>query len=230
VPRLTAHVLAPLAVVVASLALPFVSSGSDAPRTGAATSVVARAAQADADARPADQRFPVGSPALQSARDVARAYWRSDACGGAVEFVWTTMDAGTNATASWRNPTDAWNNAPENFDCRIELNAAAEYDFPKLCTVVAHELGHLLGQQHADRDGQLMSAYYTTPLPACAAAAPAEARPAAAASAKPRAATTTKAKRSTTKRCVVRFKAGKRVRRCTKVAKTAKRATRAKKA
>jgi Matrixin len=224
VPRLTAHVLGPLAVVLASLALPFVPARADDDATrGRATSVVARAAQAAAEGRPADQRFPVGGPALQAARDVARGYWNADACKGAVEFVWTTLDEGTNATASWRNPTDAWNNAPENFDCRIELNATAEYDFAKLCTVVAHEVGHLVGRQHADREGLLMSAYYTTPLAACVAAAPPEARPASAA--KPRAATT--AKRRTTRRCVVRFRAGKRVKRCTKVAKTAKRTARA---
>jgi hypothetical protein len=221
VSRLTAHVLVPLAVVLGSLALPFVGARADDPTVGQAASVVARAAQAPADerARPADQRFPLGGPALQSARDVARGYWNADACKGAVEFVWTTLDEGVNATASWRNPTDAWNNAGENFDCRIELNVAAEYDFPKLCTVVAHEVGHLLGQQHADREGLLMSAYYTTPLGACQAAAPSQ-------GAKPRAASTT-AKRTAQKRCVVRYRAGKRVKRCTKVATSAKRPARA---
>ena len=36
--------------------------------------------------------------------------------------------------------------------------------------VIAHEVGHLVGQQHAEQAGQLMSPYYSDPLPACASA------------------------------------------------------------
>src|SRR3712207_9307195 len=73
-------------------------------------------------------------------------------------FPYTTLfRSDTNATASWRNPSDAWNNPGENFDCRIEFNATAEYDWPKFCTVMTHEVGHLSGQPHSDRPGELMS-------------------------------------------------------------------------
>jgi hypothetical protein len=177
--RPRAHLLAPLAVVAASLALPFAGSGSVSATVGAATSVDARAAQLDlgGDTRPADQRFPLDGRELQVSREIAKAHWSADACAGNVTYAWVTMEATTNATASWRNPTDAWNNVAENFDCRIELNTQAEYDFPKLCTVVAHEFGHLVGHQHAGQPGLLMSPYYSDPLPECVNANPAGVQP-----------------------------------------------------
>jgi Matrixin len=241
VPRPSRHLLAPLAFALASLAVPFASSGKAPATVGTAGSVDARAAQlGGGDGRPADQRFPLDGAELQLSREVARAHWNADACGGAVTFAWVTMEATTNATASWRNPTDAWNNVAENFDCKIELNTAAEFDFPKLCTVVAHEVGHLVGQQHAEQAGQLMSPYYSDPLPACVSANPAGPRAAAqpsqegmedvgftladrtakAAAAERAAAKRAAAKRKAAKkrtldrrakrRCVTRFKASKR--------------------
>ena len=73
---------------------------------------------------------------MEAARAIAVAHWGADPCGGAYTLTWTALDLGTNATASWRNPTDAWNNAGANFDCRIDLNPQADFDFPKLCTVL----------------------------------------------------------------------------------------------
>jgi Matrixin len=215
VPRLSAHLLAPAVAAVISLGVPFVPGG-ETKTVGQATSVTAKAAQADG--RPADQRFPVGGRDLQIARDVARAHWGTEACGGDVEYRWATLEEGTNATATWRNPTDAWNNAAANFDCSIELNADARYDFAKLCTVVAHEVGHLAGRQHAARAGELMSAFYSRPLPACTAADPARAQPVAATAA------TKSAGGKKARRCVTRLRAGRRVKRCT-TARTARKAS-----
>ena len=178
--RPSRHLLAPLVVAAASLALPFVSAGSPSPTVGKTASVDTRASQLnDGDPRPADQRFPLDGPQLQVARDLAKQHWNADACGGNVTYAWVQMEATTNATASWRNPSDAWNNIGENFDCRIELNTAAEFDWAKFCTVVAHEYGHLVGQQHAAESGQLMSPYYSDPLPVCLNTAPAGTQPAA---------------------------------------------------
>jgi hypothetical protein len=180
--RPSAHLLAPLVAAAVSFGVPFAASGPAVSKTvGTATSVDARAAQLGdgGDTRPADQRFPIDGPQLQVARDIAKAHWSADPCGGQVQFAWVTMEATTNATASWRNPTDAWNNIGENFDCKVELNTQAEFDFQKLCTVVAHEVGHLVGQQHAAQPGQLMSPYYSDPLPACVSADPAGPQPAA---------------------------------------------------
>jgi hypothetical protein len=142
-------------------------------------------------------------------------------------------------------------NAGENFDCAIELNTQVEFDAPKLCTVLAHELGHLLGRPHAAQPGQLMSPVYSEALPACAAASPAPApapsapattpAPAPARTAAPSTRptvktfvrTTTTAKgvkvtddagakrtlRRTSTRCVRVLRAGRRVKRCTRVAR-----------
>ncbi|HWT91998.1 MAG TPA: hypothetical protein VN238_03310 [Solirubrobacteraceae bacterium] len=240
----TLHALPALAVTAASLAIPFLSQ--DGARYSAAdTSAVTVKAKAAAVAP--DQQFPVGSPAIAKAKEVATGVWGRDACGGNVQMVWTVLEPGTNATASWRNPSDAWNNAAENFDCKIDINTQAAYDFPKLCTVLVHELGHLNGQQHTPQAGQLMSAFYTDPIAQCVAAdpnppapEPAEVEDEVAVPPTTQTASTSKAKtkkqplretkrtastakRKTVKRCVVRFKAGKKVKRCTTVKADTKR-------
>ena len=233
--RIAAKLLHPAlpALVVAALALtlPAFAAPQDEP-TGTAGSVVAKAAQAEGSPG-GDQRYPVGSAAMEAARAIAIAHWGANPCGGAYKLTWIPLDFGTNATASWRNPTDAWNNAGANFDCRIDINPQADYDFPKLCTVLTHEVGHLLGQQHDPNAGQLMSAYYSTPLPACQSADPAGTAPAAStlpsdddvdgldivATDEPRRVLRKKpsAKRKTksVRRCVMRkTSSGKRVKRC----------------
>jgi hypothetical protein len=154
-----------------ALAVPFLTA-SEPQLQGTAGSVTARAAQSSEGEPGGDQRYPVGGPAIEAAKATAAAHWGAQPCGGQVTLTWTPLDMGTNATATWRNPTDAWNNPGENFDCRIDLNPGADFDYPKLCTVLTHELGHLLGQQHDPNSGQLMSAYYTGPIPACETADP----------------------------------------------------------
>jgi hypothetical protein len=220
------------AVVVAGLALAVpVVTATDAHTVGTAGSVVAKAAQAEGTPG-GDQRYPVGGAAMEQARAIALAHWGANPCGGAYTLSWTPLDIGTNATASWRNPTDAWNNSGANFDCRIDINPQADFDFPKLCTVLTHEMGHLVGRQHDANPGQLMSAYYSTPLPACQGAEPAGTATSTVpavddadgvdivATDEPRRVlrkTTTKAKYRTkfVKRCVLRkASSGKRVKRC----------------
>jgi hypothetical protein len=233
------------AVVVAglSLTLPFLAASNDG-AVGGAGSVVAKAAQAEGSSG-GDRRYPVGGAAMEQARAVALAHWGANPCNGEYTLSWTPLDFGTNATASWRNPTDAWANAGANFDCRIELSPQADFDYPKLCTVLTHELGHLLGHPHDPAPDQLMSAYYTTALPACRAGAPAEGRvtPVAlsvrddadgvdivATDEQPRRVLrkTPTRKTKTVKRCVMRkAKSGKRVKRCYTV-KAKKATTRAK--
>lgn len=219
------------AILVAALALAVpVATATDADSAG---SVVAKAAQADGTPG-GDQRYPVGGAAMEQARAIAVAHWGANPCGGAYTLSWTPLDLSTNATASWRNPTDAWNNAGANFDCRIDINPQADFDFSKLCTVLTHEIGHLAGQQHDPNPGQVMSAYYTSPLAACEGAEPTatgnatSALPAVddadgvdiVATDEPRRVlrkTKTKAKYKTkyVKRCVVRkASSGKRVKRC----------------
>lgn len=247
-PRISRHALPATLVAAASLAMPFVAT-ADPGVAGAAASVTARAAQHVEE--PAPARFAVGGPLFQSAQRIAGEHWGGvAACGGDVAVTWAALAPGTNATATWRNPTDAWNNAVANFDCSIELNANAEFDFAKLCTVLAHEVGHLVGRPHAAHAGDLMSPIYSTPLPACVAAAPpgppdvadepaeAATSPAvlqtASRASSPRKASAKRKKRSvrwslrkagSAKRCVRRFAAGRRAAkvRCARVARHTKR-------
>ena len=164
--------------IVALLALQFalLGAGTDVRAAAGVKGAGPKAATAQAQS---DARFPLAGPSLQTAMTIAREYWGANLCGGAVTVNWVRVGPSNAATASWRNPTDAWNNAPQNFDCRIDLNANVEFDWRKLCTVVTHEVGHLLGQQHDPVPGRLMSAYYTSPLPRCAQTADPAAPPAA---------------------------------------------------
>jgi hypothetical protein len=203
VPRPDRHLLAAvLALVLALAGGPLLAGGTGTGASATTASVTARAASTDEPVAAPDQRWPVAGEAVQTAVRLADGHWGGPACQGRVELVWTTLAEGTNATASWRNPTHAWDNAGENFDCRVELSAAADYDWPKLCTVLTHELGHLHGRQHDDGD-VVMATVYRAPLAACEATpepgAPApvaepeeELEPAVAAPAKPKAATSAK--------------------------------------
>jgi hypothetical protein len=248
-PRRIAPVLPAALVAVLALLLPLLGSSQGGVAVFvSAGSVTAKAAQRDAT--PADARFPVDGPLFAEARRIATAHWGTDACKGQIAVGWQPLEPGTNATAAWRNPTDAWNNAAENFDCSVTLNTQAEFDFAKLCTVLTHEVGHLVGRQHAAAEGDLMSAVYSSPLPACTQAAPPQEEESAdglgaedegadeaeaAAAAKPakatrKAATKTSSKRSLRKtrtktKCVRRFSDGRRTKRCARGATQAKRAS-----
>jgi hypothetical protein len=122
---------------------------------------------AEESMQPPDTRFPADGPSMRRAREIAEGHWAAAPCGGQVAIRWAVQEPGTNATASWRNPRDAWDNAGQNFDCSVEFNPRAEFDWEKLCTVMAHELGHLLGRQHSGGD-DLMAPVYSRPLDACA--------------------------------------------------------------
>jgi hypothetical protein len=165
-----------LACVAIALLLP---SGSG---VGSAASVSGTARAAAAPVAPS-ATFAVGTPAFQTALATASAHWGAMPCQGQIEYVWEAMEPLTNARASWHNPTDPWGDPATNFNCRIAFNASAAFDFPQYCSVLAHELGHLLGHPHDASAGLLMSAIYTEPLPECVAADPAAAARAAAAAA-----------------------------------------------
>jgi hypothetical protein len=117
------------------------------------------------------------------------------------------MGAGINARSQWMS-TDI-HNAATYTQCSITYNLDVDWDWPKLCTVIEHELGHLAGHEHVDDPHDVMSPYYVYPSPECAsgqgtaaaAPAPATTAEAPAASTTSRKATKKKAaKRKVTKR------------------------------
>jgi len=164
-----AAVLSALAVAVSLLAMSFGTSDGAAVQTARSTSPASDATTA---ARPAAERFPVDGALMQSARRLAAEHWNAVPCGGQVTITWKAIEDDANASVTWMNPTDVWGNPGANYDCSIALNPIADFDFAKVCTVLTHEIGHLVGQQHAGRPGKLMSPTYTTPSPACKRAEP----------------------------------------------------------
>ena len=241
--HLSRHALPAVLAIIAGLLAPlFAGDGSVRGTAGSAT---ARAAVDTPDAPAPSARFAVEGPAIAAARPVAEQHWGKAPCGGNVVVTWAQLDPDTNATAAWRNPTDAWNNAGENFDCHIEFNADSDYDWPKLCTVMTHEVGHLVGNPHSEAAGELMSPVYSEPLEVCLGPEPGAPAPAAApepsadevavalaapkttVAKKPLRSAATKKKAKTAKRCTRRFSAGRRNLRCAKTSRKVGRAARA---
>lgn len=121
-------------------------------------------------AGPTSARYAPTSPAIATAEQIARDYWGADPCGGTVTVVWQRQSADINALSTWSTPSpDPYGDPADNRDCTVALNPAAAFDWPKLCTVIVHEFGHLTGHPHDPHPGRLMSELYTTPLPQCTA-------------------------------------------------------------
>lgn len=112
--------------------------------------------------------FEQGSPEFTKALQVSQQTWGSMPCGGQVAFTWRDEDPAVNATAYW---------SPGFTNCEIAFNRSAGMDAVKFCTIMAHELGHLHGRDHAQDPNDLMAAYYSAPLPACGGGASAPAVP-----------------------------------------------------
>jgi hypothetical protein len=164
-------------------------------------------AAAQADVGVPELPVPAADALTSTAHGLAVARWGVDPCGGQVSVTWAHMGAGINARSQWMS-TDIHNPATYT-QCSITYNLDVDWDWPKLCTVIEHELGHLAGHEHVDDPHDVMSPYYVYPSPECAsgqtataaAPAPATTAEAPAASTAPRKATKKKAaKRKVTKR------------------------------
>jgi hypothetical protein len=149
-----------------------------------AVAVAAPRASADEPFAPA-ARWPAGGTALHVAYDLAVEHWGFSPCHGKVAVAWAPMSADLNAQSSWTNELDPYRQPSRNQDCDVTLSTRAEWDWPKLCTVVIHELGHLAGHDHVDDPDDVMSLTYLRPAPECAATPePAEVAPPLAATAR----------------------------------------------
>ena len=145
-----------LAATVA--AAPAEASTVDAPAKGGATV----SAMADAATQ-----WPVAGASVQTALTIAQRTWGVPACpqGGGFVLAWKTgMEENHNALASWSGDRDQ----PFSMvNCEIALNPTVGWDWQKLCTVVVHEVGHLVGKRHVEDSEDVMSPVYEQPAAAC---------------------------------------------------------------
>ena len=130
--------------------------------------LAAAPAAALADSEPPPVPVPAADALMATAHSFAVAHWGMDPCGGQVTTTWNHMGEGINARSQWMS-VDAHD--PSTYsECSITYNLDVDWDWPKLCTVVEHELGHLSGHDHVDDPHDVMSPYYVYPTPECAAA------------------------------------------------------------
>jgi hypothetical protein len=131
-----------------------------------ALAMVPRAARA-ADGELPAVPVPAADSLMATAHTLAVAHWGMDPCGGQVSVTWAHMGAGINARSQWMSTNVA---DPSTYsDCSISYNLDVDWDWPKLCTVVEHEMGHLSGHDHVNDPHDVMSPYYVYPSPECAA-------------------------------------------------------------
>ncbi len=112
-------------------------------------------------------QFAVDSPAMIHAELIAVKYWGTSPCGGVVSVSWTALDPSINASSNWWNPVSAYGNAGQNSRCAITLNQSQAFDWPMFCTVMVHEIGHLVGQQHTTDQSSVIYPIYIAPIAEC---------------------------------------------------------------
>jgi hypothetical protein len=156
-PRLAPARLAPRRLLAAILALLAITGG-------AGTALAAD----DPVAAPA-LRWPATGTAIRTAMGLAAERWGFSPCRGRVTVAWSRLDAGLNGESSWANDLDPYLQPSRNTECDITLSTAQEWDWPKVCSLVIHEMGHLAGHDHVDDPEDVMYPTYMRPERECVA-------------------------------------------------------------
>jgi hypothetical protein len=146
--RLLAAALTAL-VLLAALACAGTARADDAPVTAPAA------------------RWPVGGTGIRTAMSLGAEHWGFSPCRGKVAVAWAPLSAGINAESSWSNDVDPFLQPSRNGDCEITLSLRDDWDWPKLCSVVVHEVGHLAGHDHVDDPDDVMYPIYVRAVPEC---------------------------------------------------------------
>jgi hypothetical protein len=81
---------------------------------------------------------------LERSRDVAVAAWGVAPCGGQrIPIDWRDLPGKQAGRASW------WGERPPFHRCRVTIDSGRRWTARRLCTVIVHEYGHLLGRGHS---------------------------------------------------------------------------------
>lgn len=151
-----------------------------------AACLLAFASPASATDAPPAAHWPAGGSTLRAALAIGAEHWGMTPCRGRVAVTWAPLGAATNARSSWANDADPYAQPSSNTDCAIALSTQVDWDWPKLCSVVVHEAGHLDGHEHADDPDDVMYPVYLQPVAECATTPePVETGPPAVTAAKP---------------------------------------------
>lgn len=129
----------------------------------------AGAARADAGAAADDPAllFPVDGPAIRAALDVGAARWGGTPCHHDLTLRWGALAPSINAEARWSSLRLGSKRPDLYLACEVVLNRRVEWDWPKLCTVIVHELGHLWGEDHTADEKDIMFPSYVAPSRDC---------------------------------------------------------------
>jgi hypothetical protein len=121
------------------------------------------------DATAPQSRWPVGGSAVSTAMELAAGHWGMTPCSGRVTVAWKPLAAQVNATSLWAYAgNEGFRRPARNTECEIDLSSVADWDWPKLCTVLVHEVGHLTGHDHVLDAHDVMYPTYVAPVVDCA--------------------------------------------------------------
>lgn len=102
---------------------------------------------------------------VSHSQDLARQHWHTDPCGGQVTIAYRAMPPIRNAESVYTT-TDG---NPASFgDCSITFNSAESWTWPRFCTVMVHEYGHLAGHDHSSDPADVMFPTLVRIAPECA--------------------------------------------------------------